>query len=82
MITLNLKQKTEENGHLIIDVSTSLINKDVDILLIIQEKDETSLNDNEVPKTKKKYDFSHLYGKLEWQGNALDEQKKVRSEWR
>ena len=31
--------------------------------------------------TKKKYDFSDLSGKLEWKGDAISEQKKLRNEW-
>jgi len=30
---------------------------------------------------KKKYDFSDLVGKLEWEGDALAEQRKLRDEW-
>ena len=30
---------------------------------------------------KKKYDFSKFAGKLEWRGDALAEQKKLRDEW-
>jgi hypothetical protein len=80
MITLSLKQKTNENGHLVIDIQTILINKDVDVVLIIQEN-ATSANNNKGINTRKKYDFSHLFGKLEWQSNALEEQRKIRSEW-
>jgi hypothetical protein len=29
----------------------------------------------------KKTDFSDLAGKLSWQGDALNEQKKLRGEW-
>ena len=81
MITINLKQKTKKNGHLVIDVPTTLIDKNVDVVLVIQEKEQTPKNSHE-RKTKKKYDFSHLYGKLEWKGDALAEQKKIRSEWK
>ena len=28
-----------------------------------------------------KYDFSDLVGHLEWQGDALEEQKRIRCEW-
>ena len=80
MITINLEQKTKKNGHLVIDVPTTLIDKNVDVVLVIQEREETPKNSEE-RKTKKKYDFSHLYGKLEWKGDALAEQKKIRSEW-
>lgn len=33
---------------------------------------------NEAPK---KYDFSKFVGKLEWKGDALAEQRKLRDEW-
>jgi hypothetical protein len=29
----------------------------------------------------KKYDFSKFVGKLEWEGDALAEQRKLRDEW-
>jgi len=81
MITINLKQRTKKNGHLVLDVPTTLIEKDVDVIVVIREKDETLGEKNRGKKIKKKYDFSQLYGKLEWKGNALAEQKKIRSEW-
>ncbi len=82
MITITLKQKTKKNGHLVIDVSTTLIERNVDVVLIIQEKEEQAQNSIETKKTKMKYDFSVLYGKLEWKGDALAEQKKIRAEWK
>ena len=30
---------------------------------------------------KPQYDFSDVVGKLEWQGNAVQEQRKIRDEW-
>ena len=30
---------------------------------------------------KPKYDFSDLVGKLEWNGDAVQEQRKMRDEW-
>lgn len=42
------------------------------IILPLEEKKE------EQPK---KYDFSDLVGKLEWKGDALAEQRKLRDEW-
>lgn len=82
MITINLKQKTNKVGHLVIDVPTSLINKNVEVVLIIQENEDTASKNMKKETPKKKYDFSHLYGKLQWKGNALTEQKKIRSEWK
>ena len=29
----------------------------------------------------KKYDFSSLAGRLQWKGNAVEEQRKLRDEW-
>lgn len=30
---------------------------------------------------KQRYDFSDVVGKLEWQGDAVQEQRKIRDEW-
>ena len=32
-------------------------------------------------QNKNKYDFSAVAGKLEWQGDAVKEQRKLRDEW-
>lgn len=32
-------------------------------------------------KAEKKYDFSDLAGKLQWKGDAVEEQRKLRDEW-
>ena len=37
--------------------------------------------DEQPEPPKKKYDFSDLAGKLQWKGDALAEQKKLRNEW-
>lgn len=37
--------------------------------------------DDEANPKKKKYDFSRFVGKLEWKGDALKEQRKLRDEW-
>jgi len=77
MITINLQQKTQVNGHLILDVPTTFIDKNVEVVLVIHEKEDVV----EI-SGKKKFDFSDLYGKLEWKGDAFAEQKKIRSEWK
>ena len=82
MITISLEQKTKKNGHLVLDIPTSLKEKDVEVMLIIQEKNNVISTTADGEKKKNgKYDFSSLYGKLEWKGDALTEQKKLRSEW-
>lgn len=75
MITLNIKQKTNSKGRLVIDVPTKLIEKNVDVVLVIQEKVEIP-EKKPTRNVRGKFDFSHLYGKLEWKGDALAEQKK------
>ena len=81
MITINVKKKTNAKGRLVIDVNTQLIEKDVDVVLVIQEK-ESKPNSKSSQKEKDKFNFSDLYGKLEWKGNALAEQRKIRAEWK
>lgn len=61
--------------------------KDVNLLIAIAEK--LGIKKHVISKTgirgkkaKGKFDFSKLYGKLEWKGDALSEQKKIRSEWK
>lgn len=80
MLTINLKEKTNTKGNLLINVPTKFIDKEVEVVLVIQAIVKSLQNEENI--TKKKFDFSHLYGKLEWKGNALEEQKKIRSEWR
>jgi hypothetical protein len=36
---------------------------------------------DEVNNDLKKYDFTELFGQLEWKGDSLAEQKKLRDEW-
>lgn len=80
MLTLTLKKKTKNDGHLVLDVPTTLIDKNVEVVIIIQEQKDLSPQPGS-EKEEGKYDFSHLYRKLEWKGDALREQKKIRSEW-
>ena len=35
----------------------------------------------EVKKQKQKYDFSDIVGKLQWKGDAVAEQRRLRDEW-
>jgi hypothetical protein len=42
------------------------------VILLVGEKINT---------INKKYNFSDIAGKLEWQGDAVQEQRKIRDEW-
>ena len=48
-----------------------IYSKHVKVIVLLQEK----------LKGKKQYDFSDVFGKLEWQGDAVQEQRKIRNEW-
>jgi predicted deacetylase len=73
MLVQTIHTTTTNLGHLILDVPTEYLSKNIEVVLVINEiKTETST---------KKYDFSDLIGKLEWQGDALAEQKRLRNEW-
>jgi len=48
---------------------------------VLAEKVNKPSKNNRLKNIENKHDFSHLYGKLEWKGDALAEQKKIRSEW-
>ena len=80
MFTVTLKKKTKNDGRLVLEVPTTLIDKNVEVVITIQEQKDLSLQPGS-EKKETKYDFSHLYRKLEWKGDALREQKKIRSEW-
>lgn len=49
------------------------------VQVIITFLDEEQLETSQQQKTN--YDFSNVVGKLEWQGDALQEQRKIRDEW-
>jgi predicted deacetylase len=71
MLVQTIHTTTTNLGHLILDVPTEYLSKNIEVVLVINEiKTETSA---------KKYDFSDLIGKLEWQGDALAEQKRLRN---
>ena len=49
-----------------------LYSKHLRVILLINEK---------INAINQKYDFSDVAGKLEWQGDAVKEQRKIRDEW-
>lgn len=71
MERLHIRTKINKDGHLKIDMPTSLKEGDVEVLLIIESE----------KNIKKKYNFSDIAGQLSWKGNALEIQKELRNEW-
>ena len=57
---------------LIIELPEDFKNCKVEVIVLpVEEKEEP----------KRKYDFSKFVGKLEWKGDAVAEQRKLRDEW-
>lgn len=60
------------DNPLTIDLPEEFKNRKVEVIILpLEEKEEP----------KKKYDFSKFVGKLEWKGDAVAEQRKLRDEW-
>jgi len=57
---------------LIVDIPVEY--KDHKVEVIVRSLDEPV-------ESQKKYDFSKFVGKLEWKGDAVAEQRKLRDEW-
>ncbi len=71
METIKISTTIKSDGHLKIDVPTSLDKGEVEVILIIENK-RKQLN---------KYYFSDLAGKLQWNGNPVETQRALRNEW-
>jgi hypothetical protein len=60
------------DNPLTIDLPEDFKNRKVEVIVLpVEENDEP----------RKTYDFSDLVGKLEWKGDAVAEQRKLRDEW-
>ena len=73
---MNAVRKIIENSSnpLCISLPKEYENKKLEVIVMTIDEDQDTL----VPK---KFDFSDLAGKLEWKGDALAEQRKLRDEW-
>lgn len=74
MEVLKFTTEIDDTGQLKIDLPTNLEAGKVDLVVIINPVTE---------KVQKKniYDFSDLEGKLSWQGDTVEMQRKLRNEW-
>lgn len=54
-----------------------LKNQHVRVIVLSEQAVDAS---SHTPQTKK-YDFSDLVGRLKWDGDALEEQQRLRNEW-
>lgn len=58
------------SGSVTIDLPEEYNNKKVEVIVLPVDEQK-----------KNKYDFSDLAGKLQWEGDAVAEQRKLRDEW-
>ena len=72
METIRLIKKTGKDGHLKLNIPTSMRESEVEILLVIEKKGESA----------QRYDFSDLSGRLKWKGDAVKVQREMRDEWK
>jgi hypothetical protein len=69
MTVITVRGKIDKEGVLSIKHPSFLPQKEVEVTVVFEES---------LPN---RYDFSDLAGKLSWQGNGLEWQKKLRNEW-
>jgi hypothetical protein len=74
MEVLKLTTEIDETGQLNIKLPTNLEAGKVELVLIVNPVTEQEKKHNN-------YDFSDLAGKLNWQGDAVVTQRKLRDEW-
>lgn len=70
MDILKLTARIDEDGHLRLDIPTQLTASDVDVVIVLQPTQPAT--------SQQHYDFSDLVGKLQWQGDAVAAQRKLR----
>ena len=65
------------NGQITIVLPEQYANTELEVIIRPLAQNESSRSVD-----KKNYDFTDLMGKLQWKGDALKEQKKLRDEWK
>ena len=71
MKTLHVNTRTDEDGHLRIDMPLAQSATDISLIVIMEDP----------PPEKRKYDCSDLVGRLKWRGDAIKEQRILREQW-
>lgn len=74
MQIITLTGKIDTDGHLRLDIPTSLVSGNVEVEITIQPiRSEQG--------SAATYDFSDLAGRLTWQGDPVVAQRNLRDEW-
>jgi hypothetical protein len=69
---LRTKGEIGADGHLRVDVPMELPAGTIELVMVLGRA---------LPSSGVKYDFSELAGKLQWQGDAVQQQRILRDEW-
>ena len=72
MQVVRTKGEVGSDGRLRLDVPVQLPAGTVELVLVVGASPQPNGS---------KYNFTGLAGRLEWQGDALEEQRKLRDEW-
>ena len=72
MQVVKTKGKVGSDGRLRLDVPVELPAGTVELVLVVGGSPQPNGS---------KYNFTGVVGRLEWQGDALKEQRKLRDEW-
>ena len=72
MQVVKTKGQVGSDGRLRVDVPVELPAGAVELVLVVSEPPRPNGS---------KFDFSGVVGRLEWQGDAVEEQRKLRDEW-
>jgi hypothetical protein len=72
MQVVKTKGQVGSDGRLRVDVPVELPAGTVELVLVVNES---------VQPDRSKYDFAGVVGRLEWRGDAVEEQRRLRDEW-
>ena len=72
MKTLTIDSHINRYGNIKLNIPTDMESGDIELVLVINPKKS---------KKNRSYDFSGISGKLEWKGDAVKEQRRLRDEW-
>ena len=71
----SIRQTINDAGEsLLLKIPEELRGKNIEVVISLLDKKQST-------KRKKKYNFSDISGKMNWNGDAIAEQRKIRDEW-
>ena len=73
MKTISVNGKVNKKGRLRVEAETDLPQGEVDVVLVIDP--------GPGDRSRRRYDFSGIAGKLQWKGDAVKAQRVLRDEW-